>query len=553
MSIKDETSELENVETYDPSTTTTTTKHHLLDLQRAATNESIHQQHEIELNIDVDVEHEGVILEDEAPDLSLSNIAYYFLRRVPTLFQFHFKNASSLNPIPNLREMTLSNWNYFALGWLSWFSAAFDFFLTAVAGTQIAASLNVSTADITWGLSAVLMLRSCGAVIFGVWTDNYSRKWPFIFCAFMFLALQIGTGFCTNFHQFLAVRALSGVAMGGTYGTSSTCCLDDAPVKARSFLSGLLFTAYPLSFVFAAIFWRAFESLDTKTWQSLFWFSSFIPALIIVWRLFFPETKYFERLLKAKEIIKQEQIEAGTYIKPTFMTRLSNLKGMANKHWLMFIYLVLLLAFSNYLTHASEDLYPTMLRKQLGLSENKLTVIIVITNLGGVLGSLVSGSAMEVIGRRNALLYSAIIAGVMTYPAYMLQSDAALFAGGFFLFFGVNGVWGALPIHLSELSPPEARALVSGLAYQLGNLASAASSTIETRLADQWPLYDPDGKFISDDYAKVMCVLTGAVCIYGVVTVLVGPEKFHRNLSSPVMNKYLQKVIEREENEKSQA
>ncbi|KAH3681352.1 hypothetical protein WICPIJ_007705 [Wickerhamomyces pijperi] len=523
------------------------------DSENILIEKEIYSHNENSTSKDVEAHHDvhahGVVIEDSVPELSLSNISHYFMNRIPTLLQFHSTSLKSLNPFPHLKDMSASNWNYFFMGWLAWFSASFAFFLTAVAGTQVAASLNVSTATVTWGLSAVLMLRSAGAVIFGVWTDNYSRKWPFIFCAFMFLSLQIGTGFCTNFHQFLAVRALSGVAMGGTYGTASACSLDDVPLKARSFVSGLFFTAYPFGMIFAAIFWRAFGTLQHKSWQSLFWFSSVFPSILIVWRLCFPETKHFERHLKALELIKQDAIEDGTYVKPTFAHKCKKFGHICEKNWLMFIYLILLLTFGNYITHASQDLYPIMLRKQLNLSENKLTVIIVITNIGGVLGALFVGIIMEVIGRRNALLLSAVIAGCLAYPAYMIQSEGALIAGGFFLFFGVFGVWGAMPIHLSELSPPEARALVAGLAYQLGNLASAASSTIETNLANQWPLYNADGSVFSYNYAKVMTVLTGAVCIYGVCMILLGPERFHRNLSSPIMNKYIQRVIQIENDE----
>ncbi|KAH3687172.1 hypothetical protein WICPIJ_001831 [Wickerhamomyces pijperi] len=534
----------ENRPTVDP--------HHKEEL--AAVTHELYNTHDAkhleEINKDVDIEHEGVILEDESPDLSWKSIRGYLLTRIPSLLVYHSTSLSELNPIPNLREMSLSNWNYFFMGWVAWFSASFDFFLTSVAATQIAASLNVSTADITWGLSAVLMLRSCGAVIFGVWTDNYSRKWPFITCAFMFMALQMGTGFCKDFHQFLAVRALSGIAMGGTYGTASATSLDDAPLRARSFLSGLFFTAYPFGFVFAAIFWRGFQTLDTKAWQALFWFSSGFPFFLIIWRLCFAETQFFGRLTKAKALMEREAIEKGTYVKPTIMSKIRNFGRMCRTNWVLFVYLILFLTYGNYFTHGSQDLFPTLLRKQLTRSEDKITVMLVVLNLGGCVGSLTSGIAMEVIGRRNAILYCTILVGCMVYPTFMVQTDVAIFIAGFFLYFGVMGIWGAMPIHLSELSPPEARALISGLSYQLGNLASSASSTIETTLADRWPLYNADGSFHSYDYSKVMAVLTGATAIYGFVMVILGPERFHRNLSSPTMNKYMKMAQEEEEQEK---
>lgn len=489
---------------------------------------------------------DSVVEDEQVIVLNWRNISQYVKTRFTTLTELHTQNVKDLNPFPSLREMSGMNWMFFFMGWFAWFSASFDFFLTAVSGTFIAESLNVSTHDITWGLSAVLMVRSAGAVIFGFWTDNYSRKWPFITTAAMFCALQIGTGFCTTYQQFMAVRAISGIAMGGTYATAAATSLDDSPLKSRSFLSGLFFTAYPFGMAFAAIFWRAFQGTE-HSWKALFWFSSGLPFILIIWRFVLPETLYFTRSLKAKELIKSDQLTAGTYVKPTFKTKWANFTALVKKDWILFCYLVVLLAGTNYLTHASQDMYPTMLRTQLGFSKDAQTVAIVVTNLGAVAGGLLSGAFMEVTGRRLAIMICCVIGGAFIYPALMIGSSGAVLGAGFFLFFAVIGVWGVIPVHLSELSPPEARALVSGLAYQLGNLASAASSTIETNLSTNWPLeWDADGKAIKFDYSKTIACFTGAVFIYVFIVTFLGPEKFHRDLSSPVMKTYIDMVIDRE-------
>lgn len=483
---------------------------------------------------------------DREPDLSLANISKYVLTRFSTLLEIKYVNIKDLNPINDLKDMSWNNWNYFFMGLLAWLSASLDFFCVSVAGSQIAESLNVSTGDITWGLSAVLMVRSSGAIIFGFWTDNYSRKWPYITCCAVFLVLQIGTGFVKTYQQFLAIRGLSGVAMGGTYACSAATSLDDAPLKTRSFLSGFYFTAYSFGFIFAMIFWRAFEGTE-YSWRALFWFSSGLPAILIIWRLLFPETKYFENLLKAKKLIKQDQIKEGTYIKPTFKSKMNHVWSLTKKNWLMFIYLVLLLTGPNYLTHATQDLYPSMLKKQLKMSEDAITVTIVVVNLGAVIGSLITGLLMEVLGRRLTIMVCIILGGCFLYPAYMLHYSSAILGGGFALFWAVMSIWAVIPIHLSELSPPDARALVSGLSYQLGNLASAASSTIETDLANKYPLeFNNNGVPIRFDYSKVMAILSGAILVYLFVVVIIGPEKFHRDLSSPLMKKYIGKVIEQE-------
>lgn len=59
------------------------------------------------------------------------------------------------------------------------------------------------------------MLRSVGALISGFFADRYGRKWPMIVNLFLFIILELASGFCQDLRQFLAVRALYGIAMGG--------------------------------------------------------------------------------------------------------------------------------------------------------------------------------------------------------------------------------------------------------------------------------------------------------------------------------------------------
>jgi MFS family permease len=49
-----------------------------------------------------------------------------------------------------------------------------------------------------------------------------------------------GTGFCQTYQQFLACRALFGVAMGGLYGNAAATALEDCPEEARGLMSGML-------------------------------------------------------------------------------------------------------------------------------------------------------------------------------------------------------------------------------------------------------------------------------------------------------------------------
>jgi len=79
-----------------------------------------------------------------------------------------------------------------------------------------------------------------------------------------------------------------------------------------------------------------------------------------------------------------------------------------------------------------------------------------------------------------------------------------------------------------ELSPGSFRTFVVGTSYQLGNLVSSASSTIESTIGERFPL-PPNGKVARYEYGKVICIFMGCVFAYTILLTLVGPEYLGRD------------------------
>lgn len=65
----------------------------------------------------------------------------------------------------------------------------------------------------------------------------------------------------------------------------------------------------------------------------------------------------------------------------------------------------------------------------------------------------------------------------------------------------------------------------------MGNLATSGSSTIEAELGTRFPLSKP-GMTDAYNYGKFMGIFCGAVFIYVIVIIFLGPERFHQDLSS---------------------
>jgi len=361
-------------------------------------------------------------------------------------------------------------------------------------------------------------MRSVGAISFGVAADRYGRKWPFIVNNVLFIVLELGTGFCQTYQQFLGVRALFGIAMGGLYGNAAATALEDCPPEARGIISGILQQGYAFGYLLATAFARGLVDTTSHAWRPLYWFGAGPPVLIIIWRMFLPETKVFRE--------RQAVRESGEHITGKF---LAEGKIAIRRHWKVLVYLVLLMAGFNFMSHGSQDLYPTLLQNQFEFTANQVTVTQVVANLGAMLGGTVVGYASQIIGRRFSIIIMCILGGALLYP-YTYVTSTSVIAAAFFEQFCVQGAWGVIPIHLSELSPGAFRTFVVGTSYQLGNLVSSASATIEATIGERYPLAPlPDGTK-RYEYGRVICIMMGAIYIYTIIITFIGPEYLGRRL-----------------------
>lgn len=460
----------------------------------------------------------------EKPDFSWPSIKKYISSRVTDLYPSKAQviaNRHLLNPIPGLKQVTGKQWLMILSALCGWTWDAYDFFSVSLNATQLAEDFDKSVKDITWGITVVLMLRSVGGVFFGYLGDKYGRKYPFALNLFLMSMLEIGTGFIKNYEQFLGVRAVFGILLGGIYGNAAATALDDCPSEARGFISGVLQQGYALGYLLAVVFTRAIADNSPKKWRAMFWFGAGISFLFVCFRLCLPETEAFKR----KKQLEKYNAEHGIEQKSFKEKAVDSLKI----YWLMIIYMVLLMAGFNFMSHGSQDLYPTLLTKQLNFSKDRATVTNCVANFGAILGGILVGHLSNFIGRRLSIIICCICGGALIYPWAFLKGTG-IDAGVFWLQFFVQGAWGVIPIHLSELSPPAFRSFIVGVAYQLGNLASSASSTIETTIGETFPLKNAQGKYEEGlyDYAKVMAIFVGCVFGYVLLITIIGPE--HRTV-----------------------
>lgn len=149
--------------------------------------------------------------------------------------------------------------------------------------------------------------------------------------------VQLGTSFVQTFNQFLAVRTLFGVAMGGVWGLASSTALENLPVEARGLASGVLQQGYAIGYLISAVLNLYVVPNSRHTWRTLFWTTSCISAVAAIIRARIPESEVF---LRAKE---QERAQGGSTGNKTKIF-IHQVRVMLKTHWGLCVYAVLLMA-----------------------------------------------------------------------------------------------------------------------------------------------------------------------------------------------------------------
>ncbi|KAI8330759.1 major facilitator superfamily domain-containing protein [Chlamydoabsidia padenii] len=420
----------------------------------------------------------------------------------------------------------------FAAAFFGWMLDAFDFFSVGLTTTYIARDFGVPVSEVTSAITTTLMLRPIGALVFGALADRYGRRWPLMVDVILFSVINMASGFAPNLQTFIGLRAVFGICMGGEWGLGASLALETLPIEARGLFSGIFQQGYACGYLLATLTSYVIIS-QGGSWRILFWVGAAFALLAVVIRFWVPESETFEQTQKARQMLNRSVWkEAGLAVQ---------------KHWARLVYMVIFAAFFNFFSHGSQDLYPTFLTTQLHYSEADKTVTSVIYNIGAIVGGTLFGYLSNYLGRRFVVVLCAIGAGAFIPLWAFGPSMASLQFGSFMMQFFVQGGWGVVPAYLNEISPPGFRSLMPGLAYQLGNLISAASSQIEATIGEQYPLREADGTMRLDplthqpiaNYALTQAIFMGCVCGGLLVTVFFGKEETNKD--------FMQNLVEDED------
>jgi len=373
-------------------------------------------------------------------------------------------------------------------GFLGWTLDAFDFFVLVFVLSAIGKNFGRSIPAVALTITVTLAMRPVGAFAFGLLADRYGRRLVLMANVAFYSLMEVMSGLAQSYTQFFLLRLLYGIGMGGNWGVGASLAMESAPPKWRGILSGLLQEGYALGNVLAAI---AYYTLFPRWgWRAMF----FIGAA--------------PGLLTMLVCLRVEESQAWRESR----TDWTNYRRAIFKNSRLFLYLVALMAAMNFISHGTQDLYPTFLQRQRHFDVNATALITGLSMIGAILGGLTFGHFSDRRGRRRSMVWAVLLA-VAAVPLWVLAPNQPLIIlGAFIMQFMVQGAWGVIPAHINELSPPQLRAFFPGLAYQLGVLIASSIGFIEALLGEHF------------SYTISMGSLAIVVLFIGAVVISAGPE-----------------------------
>ena len=390
------------------------------------------------------------------------------------------------------KSLTSPQKHAFVAAFLGWTLDAFDFFLMIYVLGAIAAEFKTNVTAVSVAVTLTLAMRPAGALFFGALADQFGRRPILMIDILLFAILELVSAFAPTLLALIVIRAAFGFAMGGEWGIGSSLAMETIPKSARGLASGVIQEGYACGNLLAGlVYWLLFDHIG---WRGMF-MVGVLPALLVMYiRRNVQESPVWHGLRERKQRRPIGQLIAS--------------------HWVLFLYVVVLMTSFNLFSHGTQDLYPTFLKATHKFTTQRVGIIAAIGNVGAIMGGIFFGRLSQRIGRRRAIVYAALLA-LPVIPLWgFANTTLMLVTGLFFMQISVQGAWGVIPVHLNELSPNEVRGTFPGFAYQLGNLFASGIITVQASYAEHH----------GNNYPVALAAAAGAAAILIAVLTSVGRE-----------------------------
>jgi MFS transporter, AAHS family, benzoate transport protein len=351
---------------------------------------------------------------------------------------------------------------------LCWVAVALDGFDLVVIGAVIpvlleSGDLGFTPAAATTAATIGLVGVGIGAVAIGPLTDRFGRRLTLISCVTLFSVLTLAIPLAQDVTQFTALRFLAGLGLGACLPTALAYMSEHAATGRGGSAVTRMMTGYHVGAVLTALL--ALILIEPLGWQAMFVVGGLagLATVPFLWAKL-PESEAYLTAVGRRDKAAPAKVHSTDVVKGRYL-RVSIGLCVAS-----FMGLLLVYGLNTWL--------PTIMG-EAGYSINAGVGLLLMLNLGAVIGLLVAGSISDARGNKpTVLLWFGLAAFFLAMLSIKMDSTvlvyAAVMLAGVFVFSAQVLVYA----FVGHLYPPEIRGTALGMAAGVGRVGAIVGPTI---------------------------------------------------------------------------
>ncbi|MHC6226025.1 MFS transporter [Pseudomonas sp. X10] len=274
-------------------------------------------------------------------------------------------------------------------------------------------------------LSAALVGLAIGALVAGPLADRYGRKIVLVVSTFFFGFWTLATAFSTDITMMVILRFLTGLGLGAAMPNASTLVSEYAPERSRSFLITVAFCGFSLGAAGGG-FLSAWM-IPNLGWHSVLVLGGVLP-LIVAPILYFklPESVSFlvaknapaASILHIIDRLAPGLADANThFVVPKAPVANTSAARIVLSPRYRFGTLMLWTGYflSLFLVYLFSSWLPTLVKEGGGYSIADAAIVTSMFQVGGPVGALTVGWAMDRWSRYKVIMLTFLVAGVVIF------------------------------------------------------------------------------------------------------------------------------------------
>jgi MFS family permease len=361
---------------------------------------------------------------------------------------------------------------------LCWLAVALDGFDLVVMGAVIptlskSGDLGFTDASLTTASTIGLVGVGIGAALIGPVTDKFGRRRTLIACIAWFSVFTIAVAFAPNVNTFITLRLLAGFGLGACLPIALTYMSEHAPSGSNGKAVTRTMTGYHVGAVITALL--ALWVIDAWGWEAMFVIGGVagLAVLPLMWAKL-PESETF---LEAREKPSATfaDVVRGGYLRVSLGLWVASFMGLL-------------------LVYGLNTWLPKIMG-EAGYSIQAGTTLLLLLNLGAVIGLVVAGTISDARGNKpTVLLWFGLAALFLVLLSIKMQNQTLVYAAvlltGIFVFSAQVLVYA----FVGHLYPPEIRGTALGLAAGVGRIGaivgpSITGALVTAGIAYPWGFY----------------------------------------------------------------